>query len=51
MSYWAGQYDSDDWGTSYAGHFMIEAEMKGYTLPVGFLEKMVLRLRSSKLNN
>jgi uncharacterized protein YfaS (alpha-2-macroglobulin family) len=38
MSYWAGQYDSDDWGTSYAGHFMIEAEMKGYTLPVGFLD-------------
>ncbi|MES2592751.1 MAG: MG2 domain-containing protein [Bacteroidota bacterium] len=38
MSYWAGQYDSDDWGTSYAGHFMIEAEMKGYSLPHGFLD-------------
>lgn len=38
LSYWAGQYDADDWGTSYAGHFMLEAEMKGYTLPVGFIE-------------
>ncbi len=38
MSYWAGQYDADDWGTSYAGHFMIEAEAKGYALPAGFME-------------
>ena len=38
LSYWAGQYDADDWGTSYAGHFMLEAEMKGYTLPPGFLD-------------
>jgi len=38
MSYWPGQYDASDWGTSYSGHFMIEAEMKGYTLPPGFLD-------------
>ena len=38
LSYWAGQYDADDWGTSYAGHFMLEAEMKGYTIPSGFLD-------------
>ncbi len=38
MSYWAGQYDADDWGTTYAGHFMIEAELKGYSLPPNFLE-------------
>ncbi len=38
MSYWAGQYNADDWGSSYAGHFMIEAEMKGYTLPSGFMD-------------
>ncbi len=38
MSYWAGQYDADDWGTSYSGHFMLEAEMKGYSLPAGFLD-------------
>lgn len=36
MSYWpSGQY-ADDWGTSYAGHFLLEAEKKGYVLPIGF---------------
>ncbi len=38
LSYWAGLYDADDWGTSYAGHFMLEAEMKGYALPPGFID-------------
>lgn len=38
MSYWAGQYDSDDWGSSYAGHFLLEAEAKGYALPPGLID-------------
>jgi hypothetical protein len=38
MSYWAGQYEADDWGTSYAGHFLLEAEMKGYALPPGLID-------------
>ena len=37
LSYWPGDSYTDDWGTCYAGHFMLEAEQKGYTLPVGFL--------------
>jgi len=41
LSYWpGGQYESD-WGTSYAGHFMLEAETKGYNLPVDFKKKWV----------
>ncbi len=36
MSYWMGENAANDWGTSYAGHFMIEAEKKGYTLPLTF---------------
>lgn len=36
LSYWAGERTADDWGTSYAGHFMIEAEKKGYVLPLMF---------------
>ncbi|MCK0130384.1 MG2 domain-containing protein [Flavobacteriaceae bacterium F08102] len=36
MSYWIGQNSVDDWGTSYAGHFMIEAEKKGYVMPLSF---------------
>lgn len=36
FSYWPGQNYSNDWGTSYAGHFLLEAEKKGYVLPIGF---------------
>jgi len=37
LSYWMGQNNANDWGTSYAGHFMIEAEKKGYVLPLTFM--------------
>lgn len=33
LAYWPGGNQSDEWGTSYAGHFMLEAEKKGYTIP------------------
>jgi uncharacterized protein YfaS (alpha-2-macroglobulin family) len=33
FAYWPGQSMADDWGTSYAGHFLIEAEKKGYAVP------------------
>jgi alpha-2-macroglobulin len=35
FSYWPGQQYYDNWATSYAGHFLIEAESKGYVLPPG----------------
>ena len=35
FSYWPGQQYYDSWATSYAGHFLIEAESKGYVLPPG----------------
>lgn len=38
LSYWPGEREASDWGTTYAGHFMIEAELKGYQLPVGFMD-------------
>lgn len=34
FSYWPGMHEPDDWGSSYAGHFLIEAEKKGYALPL-----------------
>lgn len=37
LSYWPGYGDVNDWGTSYAGHFMLEAKQKGYQLPLTFL--------------
>ncbi|WP_250433474.1 alpha-2-macroglobulin family protein [Hanstruepera flava] len=36
LSYWIGENTANDWGTSYAGHFMIEAEKKGFVLPLTF---------------
>jgi uncharacterized protein YfaS (alpha-2-macroglobulin family) len=41
FSYWQGQTTADDWGTSYAGHFLIEAEKKGYVLPINFKSKWI----------
>lgn len=42
LTYWPGgsNYISD-WGTSYAGNFMLEAKAKGYQLPLGFLDNWV----------
>jgi uncharacterized protein YfaS (alpha-2-macroglobulin family) len=37
LSYWIGGNSSNDWGSSYAGHFMIEAQKKGYALPITFM--------------
>ncbi len=36
FSYWQGENRANDWGTSFAGHFLLEAEKKGYVLPIGF---------------
>ncbi len=36
LSYWPGESGINGWGTNYAGHFMLEAEKKGYALPITF---------------
>ncbi|WP_103865907.1 alpha-2-macroglobulin [Aquimarina sp. I32.4] len=41
MSYWPGYSNSDDWGTTYAGHFLLEANKQGYMLPIGFKSSWV----------
>lgn len=41
FSFWEGGRTATDWGTSYAGHFMLEAEKKGYALPYGLKEKWI----------
>jgi hypothetical protein len=41
FSYWQGNTVADDWGSSYAGHFLIEAEKKGYVLPINFKQKWI----------
>ncbi|NQX81986.1 MAG: hypothetical protein HRT66_08335 [Flavobacteriaceae bacterium] len=51
LSYWIGSNDYvSDWGTNYAGHFMIEAKNKGYSLPDGFLSSWI-RYQTKKSNS
>lgn len=33
FSYWPGAENADSWSTTYAGHFLVEAEAKGYFVP------------------
>lgn len=33
FSYWPGEDGDSEWGTNYAGHFLLEAEQHGYSLP------------------
>jgi hypothetical protein len=37
LGYWPGESEINEWGTNYAGHFMLEARDKGYALPITFL--------------
>ena len=39
--YWSSYYRSNDWVSSYAGHFMLEAEALGYTIPHGFKDEWI----------
>jgi len=50
MSYWQGGYDANDWGTSYAGHFMILAEKKGFMLPPEFKRNWINYQQSAARN-
>ncbi len=39
FAYWPGGEDSDSWGTTYAGHFLNEAEAKGYFVPNDLIKR------------
>lgn len=41
IAYWPTSTMTNDWATSYAGHFMLEAEKQGYLLPIGFKESWI----------
>lgn len=38
FAYWPGSNDADEWSTSYAGHFLLEARQRGYFIPAGLLQ-------------
>ena len=41
IALWPDSYQPDNWVTSYAGHFMLEAERLGYNIPSGFKQKWI----------
>ncbi len=42
LAYWPGEREADEWATNYAGHFMLEAKQKGYSLPISFMSNWLL---------
>ena len=50
FGYWPGDYTPSSWGSSYGGHFMLEAESKGYALPAG-MKQAWLRYQTDRAKN
>lgn len=49
FSYWPGGRNSDEWGTSYAGNFLLEASNRGYNVPSAMLQQWKQFERSKAL--
>lgn len=47
LGYWPGASEANEWSTNYAGHFLLEAQAKGYTLPAGLLDSWLRFQRST----
>lgn len=41
FSYWPGESDASEFGSNYAGHFMLEAEKTGYALPINLKQSWI----------
>ena len=41
IALWPGSIQADNWVTSYAGHFITEAERMGYSIPAGFKQRWI----------
>lgn len=39
FAFWLGNPEPDAWATSYAGHFLVEADRRAYALPPGLLAR------------
>jgi len=50
FSYWPGEGEDSEWGSNYAGHFIIEAEKQGYTLP-GSLKQRWVKYQQQQARN
>ncbi len=39
FSYWPDETNSDEWGSNYAGNFLLEASSRGYNIPSSMLQE------------
>jgi len=46
FSYWPGQNESDEWGTNYAGHFLLEAQDRGYIVSESMMQQWKIYQRN-----
>ncbi len=49
FSYWPNEGNSDEWGTNYAGHFLLVAASKGYTVSQNMLQQWKVYERNKAL--
>jgi uncharacterized protein YfaS (alpha-2-macroglobulin family) len=49
FGYWPGADQSDTWGTTYAGHFLVEAEARGYFVPDDMMKRWK-KFQKNKVN-
>jgi uncharacterized protein YfaS (alpha-2-macroglobulin family) len=50
FGYWPGDQTPNSWGSSYGGHFILEAENLGYALPAG-MKQSWLRYQANRASN
>ncbi len=50
LGYWPNSSNVSEWGTNYAGHFMVEAKKRGYSVPRSFMKKW-RKYQSKKAKN
>lgn len=50
LSYWQGGNRGHWWSTTYAAHFLIEAQRAGYQVDQGFLDRILAYLRQASRN-
>jgi uncharacterized protein YfaS (alpha-2-macroglobulin family) len=50
FSYWPDGGEADEWGTNYAGHFLLAAQAKGYSLPGNIISQWKKYQKQKALN-
>ncbi|MBI3512154.1 MAG: hypothetical protein HY064_15960 [Bacteroidetes bacterium] len=50
LSYWPGESEPSEWGSNYAGHFLLEAQAKGYTVPSSLIDNWKKFQREQAIN-